>query len=131
MAEESSNQATDEQVESLIDDLIGDIFNESRASESSMRGMAAAAALMETAFGSGRGASRASVVERILVAEAFAAELADALAPALAEQLAPRLMNALEQVVTQEAAADQNPASSARSARSARSSGHGRRSETK
>ena len=119
MAEASSKQATDEQVESLIDDLIGEIFNEPRASsESPARGMATAAALFETAFGSTRGASRTSMVERILVAEAFAGELAEALAPALAEQLAPRLMQAMEQLTTREAAA-KKPAS----ARQAKQSG--------
>ena len=37
------------------------------------------------------------MLERLVLAEAFAAELADALAPALAEQLAPRLLKSLEE----------------------------------
>jgi hypothetical protein len=105
MALESSSETGEDQVESLIDDLIREIFNEPGApSESSVRGMATSAALLEAAFGSVRGASRSSAVERVLLAEAFAAELADALAPALAEQLAPRLMKALEQRVADEGA---------------------------
>jgi hypothetical protein len=125
MAVESSKETTGEQVESMIDDLIREILNESGASpDSSMRGMAGTAALFETAFGSARGGSRISTVERVLVAEAFAAELAEALAPALADQLAPRLIKAMEQLATSEAAA-KKPAPAARSA------SHGRKPDAK
>ncbi len=126
---ESFKETGGDQAESLIDELIRDIFNESGASsESSMPGMAATAALFETAFGSTRGASRASTLERLLLVDAFASELAEALAPALAEQLAPRLMKALELHATGETAgeaADKKPASAARSG------GHGRKPEAK
>jgi hypothetical protein len=125
MAVESSKDAGEDQVESLIDDLIQDILNESGVSaESSTRGMATTAALLETVLGRTRGASRISMLERLLVAEAFAGELADALAPALAEQLAPRLMKALEQFTTTEEA-DKKPASATRS------SSPGRKTDTK
>jgi len=115
MATESSKETAEEQAESLIDDLIRDIFNESgRASESSGRGMPTTAALLEAVIGSPHGASRASMAERMLLAESFAAELADALAPALAEELAPRLMKALEKFTASEAAG-RKPASPGRS----------------
>ncbi len=94
------------QVEALIDELIRDIFKDSGGS-SDVRGMATTAALFETAFGSARGGSRVSVLERLVLAEAFAAELADALAPVLAEQLAPRLIKALEHITASEAEAKQ------------------------
>ena len=97
MAIESSRETGEDQVASLIDDLIHDIFTESGpAAETSTRGTAAASALIESAFGGTRD-QRISALERLLLAEAFAAELADALAPALAEQLAPRLLKALDQ----------------------------------
>ncbi len=96
MAVESPRETGQDQVESLIDELIHDIFRESATPpETSARGMAATSALLEAAFGASR-ETRASVLERVLLAEAFAAELAEALAPALAEQLAPRLMKALD-----------------------------------
>jgi hypothetical protein len=99
MAGESSKTETEDQVEALIDDLIGKIFSDSGVSgDRSMRDMATTAALFEAAFGA-RPSSRTSVLERVLVAQVFAGELADALAPALAEQLAPRLMTALEDVM--------------------------------
>jgi hypothetical protein len=122
---ESFKETGGDQVESLIDDLIRDIFNEPGASsESSMPGTATMAALFERTFGSMRGASRSSMLERLLLAQAFASELAEALAPALAKQLAPRLMKALEHLTTGEAA-DQKPASAARPG------GHGRKPEAK
>ena len=115
MAGESSKESTADQIESLIDDLIRDIFNETgRSSGSPMRGMATTAALFETAFGSTRGANRTSMLERVLLTEAFAAELADALAPALAEQLTPRLIKVMEQL-TAGAAAAKKPEPAARS----------------
>jgi hypothetical protein len=47
------------------------------------------------------------MLERLLVAQAFATELADALAPALAEQLAPRLLMALDELMANGSAAKQ------------------------
>jgi hypothetical protein len=115
MAVESSKETAEDQAESLIDELIQDILNESGlSSPSNARGMATTAALFETAIGSAKGTSRISMLERLLLAEAFAAELADALAPALAEQLAPRLLKALEQFMTTEAE-NKKPASETRS----------------
>jgi hypothetical protein len=120
MAVESSKGTSQDQVESLVDELMRDIFKDSGVfSESSARGMANSAALFEQAFGPGRAGSRASVLERILIAEAFAAELAETLAPALAEQLAPRLVKALEQLTVGDAAA-RKPTSAGGSASQAR-----------
>lgn len=112
MAGETSKESGEGHVEALVDELIRDIFRESGGtSEISMRGMATTAALFETAFGSARGGSRASVLERLVLAEAFATELAEALAPVLAEQLAPRLVKALEHTAS-EAAKQSNSANS-------------------
>jgi hypothetical protein len=123
MAVESTKDSGEDQVESLIDDLIRDILSDTGVpAESSTRGMTTTAALLETVVGPTRGASRISMLERLLVAEAFAAELADALAPALAEQLAPRLMKALEQTMTTEEAG-RKPASAARSSSPGRKTG--------
>ncbi len=120
MAVESSKELGEDEVESLVDDLIRDILNESGGSaESPVHGMATTAALFETAFGSTRDAARISVLERLLLAQAFAAELADALAPALAEQLAPRLLKSLEMYTTTQAPT-KKPASAARSSSQAR-----------
>jgi hypothetical protein len=126
MAGESPKETSEEQVEAFIDDLIRDIFNESgRSPESSaMRQMATTAMLYETVFGSERAASRASTLEKVLVAQAFASELADALAPALAEQLAPRLLKAMEDGMAGETAS-KRPTSASRTA------GQGRKTETK
>jgi hypothetical protein len=124
MAGESKG-ATEDQVESLIDELMGKIFSEpGRPGDRSMHGVATTAALFEAAFGSTRAASRTSVLERVLVAEAFAAELAEALAPALAEQLAPRIMSGLEELL---------PAGmpGKESTPNGRSSGQSRRAESK
>ncbi len=99
MAVESSRETGEDQVASLIDDLIHDIFRESTApADTSTRGTATTSALLESAFGATRD-QRISQLERLLLAEAFAAELAEALAPALAEQLAPRLMKALDRAM--------------------------------
>lgn len=112
MAGETSKETGESHVEALVDELIRDIFRESGgSSEVTMRGMATTAALFETAFGSTRGGSRASVFERLVLAEAFATELAEALAPVLAEQLAPRVVKALEHTAS-EAAAKQGQADS-------------------
>jgi len=125
MAGESSRETADDQVESLVDELITEILGESGvAAESSMRGKATTAALFETAFGATRKASRMSMLERLLVAQAFAAELAEALAPALAEQLAPRLLKSLEELMTVEPA-------SKRPTSTPRASGQGRKPPTK
>src|SRR5215831_18615940 len=99
MAGESSKDASERHVESLIDELISEIFRESGATEPSKSGMAATAALLESALGSSRRGSRTSMLERLFLAQAFATELANALAPALAEQLAPRLLKALEELM--------------------------------
>jgi hypothetical protein len=105
MAAESHKDTGQDQAESLIDDLIRDILNEAGASSrSAVGGRAPMAALFETAIASPRAASRASMLERLLLAEAFASALAEALAPALAEVLAPRVMKVLEQSTTGESA---------------------------
>jgi hypothetical protein len=121
MAVESPRETREDEVESLVDDLIRDILNGSGGSaESSMgAGMATTAALFETAFGSKQGASEISMIERLLLAQAFAAELADALAPALAEQLAPRLLKGLEMYMDTDSAG-KKPESAARSSGQAR-----------
>jgi hypothetical protein len=106
MAGESSEDTAEDQAEALADELIRDIIKESGDySDSPVRGMAATTALFETAFGSGRGTSRLSALERLLMADAFASELADAMAPALADKFAPRPFKALEQVMADQAAA--------------------------
>jgi hypothetical protein len=123
MAGESSKEATEGQVETLIDELIGEIFSESRGSaDSSMHGMATTAALLETAFGPTR-TSKVSVFERLFLAQAFATELADALAPALAEQLAPRLLKSMEELMAETDGKKPTPGS--------RSSSQGRKAEAK
>lgn len=119
MAAESSKEASEDRVESLIDDLIYDILSEpSAAAEPSVRD---AAALFERAFGPVKGA-RISTVERVVLAEAFASELAETLAPALAAQLAPRLLKALERLTTDEGAG-RKPTSAARSGSEGRKPG--------
>jgi hypothetical protein len=119
MANESSKETSEGHVESLIDELIGEIFRESGASaESSKTGMAATAALLESAFGSSRKGSRTSMLERLFLAQAFATELADVLAPALAEQLAPRLLKALEELMKE--TGDKKPPPPARSSSQSR-----------
>jgi hypothetical protein len=124
MADESP-QVTADQVESLIDELMGEIFSDSGvATQTSMRGKATTSALFEAAFGSTSRVSQTSMVERLLIAQAFAAELADTLAPALAEQLAPRLLKALEELMTV-GAEGKRPASGPRP------SGQGRKPDTK
>jgi hypothetical protein len=128
MAGESSKETREEQVESLIDDLIRDIFNESGGPSefSAMRGMGTTAALFETALGSSKSATRTSMLERVIVAQFFASELAEALAPALAEQLAPRLLKSLEESMASQAAGKKPPQPSA-----SRSSGQARKADAK
>jgi hypothetical protein len=121
-AESSSREASKDQMESVIDDLIRDILHEPGASpDGPGRDMAATAAVLEQVLGGGRGRSRTGTVERLLLAEAFAAELADALAPALADRLAPRLIKALEQLMAEEGPA-KKPAAAARPGGQARKS---------
>jgi hypothetical protein len=123
MAGESSKERGSEQVESLIDELISDIFSEPRTnSGTSMPGMATAGAIFEGALGPGRLGTTTSMLERLVLAEAFASELADALAPALAEQLAPRLITALEQYVADGSAA-KKPAPRTRSSQARKADG--------
>ena len=116
MAGESTKETAEGQADTLIDDLISEIFSDSGAvTDSSMRGMATTAALLETALGptrGSRGASKTSVLERLFLAQAFATELADTLAPALAEQLAPRLLKSLEELMAQNAEKKPAPAGS-------------------
>jgi hypothetical protein len=124
MAGESTKETAEDQMETLIDDLISEIFSSSgTSSDPSMRGMATTAALLETAFGSTR-SSKVSVFERLFLAQAFATELADALAPALAEQLAPRLLKSLEELMANGAGKRPTPGAS-------RSNVQSRKSETK
>ena len=119
MAGEQEKDPGDVQAESLIDELIREIMNESRIPpESPTRGRASAA-LLETAFASRLVGSKTSTLERLILAEAFASALADALAPAVAELLAPRLMKYLEQVMANESAG-KGPAKAARSGGSSR-----------
>jgi hypothetical protein len=124
MAGEATKVSQD-QVESLIDELIGDIFSQSGTySEASMSSNPTSASLLESAFGSAQGMSRTSVLERLFLAESFASELAEALAPALAEQIAPRLIKALEQYIAEESAGNKKPTQ-------ARRSGSTRKAESK
>ena len=124
MAAESSKGTGQDQAESLIDDLIREILSEAGgSSESAVRGRTPAASLIETVFASPQAASRTSMLERLLLAEAFASVLAEALAPALAEALAPRVMKVLEQSTTGE--------SVDKEATTSRSSERGRKSETR
>jgi hypothetical protein len=125
MAVESSRQTGEDEVESMVDDLIRDIMSESGGSgESAMRGAATTTALFETALGPKGSAPRMSMIERLLFTQAFAAELADALAPALAEQLAPRLLKALELYMSTEPTSKKPVAAT-------RSSSRGRKQATK
>ncbi len=102
MAGESAKDTGQDQPESLIDDLISEILSEgSLSSQAAGRGKATAS-LLETAFASTLAGSKASMLERLLLAEAFGSALAEALAPALADLLAPRLMKYLEQLMAGE-----------------------------
>lgn len=86
MAAESPETGQD-QLESLIDDLIRE-----------------KADLIEAASALSRPASRTSALERLLLAEAVASALADVLAPTLAEAFAPKVLERLEQLTTGESA---------------------------
>ncbi|MBB2910600.1 hypothetical protein FHS43_001863 [Streptosporangium becharense] len=98
VTEDADKPAGHEPVESLIDDLIRDIFSEAgQSTKARARGGDPMATLIETAIASApRTTPMASIVEKLLVTQALASALADALAPALAEALAPEIMKALE-----------------------------------
>ncbi|WP_433372838.1 hypothetical protein [Streptosporangium sp. CA-115845] len=95
--ENADKSAGHEPGESLIDDLIRDIFSEAgQSTKSRARGGDSMAALIETAIASAPSATpMASIVERLLVTQVLASALADALAPALAEALTPEIMKTL------------------------------------
>ncbi|WP_031172567.1 hypothetical protein [Streptosporangium roseum] len=96
-SEENGKPAGAEPVESLIDDLIRDIFSEAaQSTKTRARGGDSITALIETALVSSPTGAKASAIERLLIAEVLASTLADALAPALAEALAPEILKALE-----------------------------------
>ncbi|GAA1810515.1 hypothetical protein GCM10009835_32450 [Planosporangium flavigriseum] len=80
----------------MIDDLIHNILTEAGQPAAAVRGMGPIAGLIETVMASSRTAPRASMFDRLLLAQVVASALADALAPALAETLAPEIMKALE-----------------------------------
>ena len=85
-------------VEAFTDDLIREFFTEAgQSTKTAGLGKGVMAALLEAAMGSpARGAPGTSMVQKVLLAQAIASELADSLAPALAEALAPEIMKALE-----------------------------------
>ncbi|MEV8637183.1 hypothetical protein AB0395_36630 [Streptosporangium sp. NPDC051023] len=101
-SEENGKSAGAEQGESLIDDLIRDIFREAgQSTKNRARGADSIGTLIETALKSSQATPKTSAIERLLLAEVLASTLADALAPALAEALAPEIMKALEHRGTQ------------------------------
>jgi hypothetical protein len=102
MAAESAKAAGQDPVEAFTDDLIREFFAEaSQSAKTAGRGKGAMAALLEAAMGSSA-ASRASLLERLLIAQTIAAEFARAIAPALAETMTPQIMKALEAYATDE-----------------------------
>lgn len=118
MAIESGKEAKDQDigqdpVEAFTDDLIREFLTEAGQSvKSSARGKGGGlTALLETVTTSQRGPSRASMLERVLLAQAIAAELADAIAPILAETLAPEIVRALEHYTTDEPQHKERPPS--------------------
>lgn len=104
MAAESSasnDPGQHQQVEALIDELISEILNSSDAGQSTKSAGRGRSSSPAGLFGTvrsimARTASGASMLERLLLAEAIAGILADAIAPALADALALRIMKALE-----------------------------------
>jgi hypothetical protein len=64
------------------------------------------------------------MLEKVLITQFFASELAEALAPALAEQLAPRLLKSMEDMMGDGSAAKKQTTA-------ARSGGPGRKPEPK
>lgn len=96
-SEDDGKPAGQEPVESLIDDLIRDIFREAgQSTKARVRGRDSMTTLIETALAAPRATSGASTIERLLIAQVLASALSEALAPALAEALAPEIMKALE-----------------------------------
>ncbi|GAA0726568.1 hypothetical protein Drose_12050 [Dactylosporangium roseum] len=97
MAADGTSKEPTDPVESLIDDAIREILEEAGSSRTA-RGRSAPNVL-EVVMSAlpARGAARAPLLERLLIAEAMAGALADALAPALAAALAPRIMKLLDQ----------------------------------
>jgi hypothetical protein len=85
-------------VEAFTDDLIREFLTEAaQSTKSAGLGSGAMAALLEAAMGSPSGrASGTSILQRVLLVQAIASELADSLAPALADALAPEIVKALE-----------------------------------
>jgi hypothetical protein len=100
--EASSRENGKDQADSAFDDLIREIINDpGSSSDSNGRDMVTVAALFDEIFGSGRKKPRGGAIERLLLTEAFASELADALAPALADRIAPRVMKAMDQLAAE------------------------------
>jgi hypothetical protein len=83
-------------VEAFTDDLIREFFTEAgQSTKSGRRGKSGMAALLEVVMAPD-GASATSLLQRLLIAQTIAAELAEAIAPALAESLTPEIMKAME-----------------------------------
>jgi hypothetical protein len=96
MATESAKEAGQDPVEAFTDDLIREFFSEAgQPTKSGRRGKGGMGALLEAVMASD-GATATSLVERLLIAQTIASELAQAIAPALAESLTPEIMKALE-----------------------------------
>ena len=112
-------EAGQDPVEAFTDDLIREFFTEDgQSNKSAGLGRGAMAALLEATMGSpSRGASGTSMLERVLLAQAIASELADSLAPALAEALAPEIMRALDHYRSDESSR-QEPIAATRGRRS-------------
>jgi hypothetical protein len=112
-------EAGQDPVEAFTDDLIREFFTEAgQATKSAGLGRGAMAALLEATMGSPpRGAPGTAILERVLLSQAIASELADALAPALAEALAPEIMKALEHYTSDESGRKE-PIGAARARRS-------------
>ena len=112
-------EAGQDPVEAFTDDLIREFFTEAgQSTKSAGLGRGAVAAWLEATMGSpSRAASGGSILERVLLAQAIASELADSLAPALAEALAPEIMKALEHY-TSDGSSRQEPIGATRARRS-------------
>ena len=119
VADDSRESTGHDPIESLIDDLIRDIFTEAgQPAKTRARNGDTMASLIEGAILSGPSGSgaapRQSTIERLLLAQAVASTLAEALAPALADALTPEIMKALEHYT-----ADNRPGETAGSAAAA------------
>ncbi|WP_432840853.1 hypothetical protein [Dactylosporangium sp. CA-092794] len=90
-------QESTDPIESLIDEAIRSILDEA-GSQVAARSRTSAAPLLDAVLSGAPmlGKGKASMLERVLVAEALADALAEALAPTLAAALAPKIMNMLE-----------------------------------